>query len=198
LRVVYGMNPVRELLRAGAEGITELWLAEGGDRPKAFADLERIARDHGAKVRSAPRARLDRLAGVTQHQGLVAVVADYRYRELEEILGAAREFPGGKFLGWRVEGADAETLSVMADDLAARAPGAVIFLAGVHEDRAAFVCKVEEKLVAAGVRAGDIVKAAAAAAEGRGGGKATFAQGGGKAELVEAALEAAFQAISAA
>jgi 23S rRNA (guanosine2251-2'-O)-methyltransferase len=91
MRVVYGMNPVRELLRAGAEGLTELWLVEGGERPRAFADLERIARDHGAKVRAAPRPRLDRLAGVTQHQGIVAVVADYRYREVDDILAAARE-----------------------------------------------------------------------------------------------------------
>jgi 23S rRNA (guanosine2251-2'-O)-methyltransferase len=83
------MNPVRELLRAGAEGLAELWLAEGGDRPRAFAELERAARDHGAKVRAAPRSKLDRLAGVTQHQGIVAVVADYRYREVEEILDAA-------------------------------------------------------------------------------------------------------------
>ena len=91
MRVVYGMNPVRELLRAGAEGIAELWLAEGGERPRAFAELERIARDHGAKVRTAPRPRLDRLAGVTQHQGIVAVVADYRYREVDDILEVARK-----------------------------------------------------------------------------------------------------------
>ena len=90
MRVVYGMNPVRELLRAGAEGLTELWLVEGGDRQRAFADLERIARDLGAKVRAAPRPRLDRLAGVTQHQGIVAVVADFRYREVEDILAVAR------------------------------------------------------------------------------------------------------------
>jgi 23S rRNA (guanosine2251-2'-O)-methyltransferase len=89
VRVVYGMNPVRELLRSDAEGVAELWLAEGGERPRAFAELERAARDRGAKVRSAPRQRLDRLAGVTQHQGIVAVVADYRYREVEEILAAA-------------------------------------------------------------------------------------------------------------
>jgi 23S rRNA (guanosine2251-2'-O)-methyltransferase len=89
VRVVYGMNPVRELLRSGAEGLSELWLAEGGDRPKAFSDLEREARERGAKVRVAPRTKLDRLAGVTHHQGIVAVVADYRYHEVEEILAIA-------------------------------------------------------------------------------------------------------------
>jgi 23S rRNA (guanosine2251-2'-O)-methyltransferase len=89
VRVVYGMNPVRELIRSGAEGLSELWLAEGGDRSRAFGELERSARELGAKVRAAPRARLDRLAGTPQHQGVVAVVADYRYREIDEILAAA-------------------------------------------------------------------------------------------------------------
>ncbi len=89
MRIVYGMNPVRELLRSETEGLSELWLAEGGERPRAFAELERAAKDRGAKVRSAPRQRLDRLAGVTQHQGIVAVVADYRYREPAEILELA-------------------------------------------------------------------------------------------------------------
>jgi 23S rRNA (guanosine2251-2'-O)-methyltransferase len=90
VRVVYGMNPVRELLRSEAEGLSELWLAEGGERHRAFAELERAARERGAKVRTAPRARLDRLAGVPGHQGVVAVVSDYRYLEPDELLEAAR------------------------------------------------------------------------------------------------------------
>jgi len=90
VRTLYGVNPVRELLRAGGEGLSELWLAEGGDRSRAFGDLARLARERGAKVREAPRAKLDRLAGTDRHQGVVAVVADYQYRELEDLLDAAR------------------------------------------------------------------------------------------------------------
>lgn len=90
MRVVYGVNPVRELLRAGGEGLAELWLAEGAERPRAFSELERMARGLGAKVRAAPRPRLDRLAGGAAHQGVVAVVADYRYRDVEDLLAAAR------------------------------------------------------------------------------------------------------------
>jgi len=91
VRTLYGVNPVRELLRAGGEGLSELWLLEGGDRARAFADLARLAREQGAKVREAPRERLDRLSGTDRHQGVVAVVADYRYRELDELLAAAAE-----------------------------------------------------------------------------------------------------------
>jgi 23S rRNA (guanosine2251-2'-O)-methyltransferase len=89
MRVVYGMNPVRELLRAGGEGLAELWLAEGGTRGAAFGELERLGRERGAKVRAAPRQKLDRLAGTDRHQGVVAVVADFRYARLEDLLAAA-------------------------------------------------------------------------------------------------------------
>lgn len=87
MRVVYGVNPVRELLQARGE-VAELWLQEGGVR--AAPELERLARERGAKVRHAPRARLDRLAETDRHQGVVAVVADFRYAQLEELLEGAR------------------------------------------------------------------------------------------------------------
>lgn len=90
MRVVYGLNPVRELLRAAGGEVSELWLAEGGTRGAAFAELERLARTAGAKLRSAPRQKLDRLAGTDRHQGIVAVVADFRYAELGELVAAAK------------------------------------------------------------------------------------------------------------
>lgn len=89
MRVLYGVNPVRELLRAGGAGLAELWLAEGSTRGGASSELERLGREAGAKVRHAPRQKLDRLAGTDHHQGIVAVVADFRYAEVEGILAAA-------------------------------------------------------------------------------------------------------------
>ena len=89
MRIVYGVNPVRELLRAGGEGLGELWLAEGSTRGAAFAELERLGRAAHAKVHAAPRAKLDRLAGTDRHQGVVAVVADFRYAALDGLLAAA-------------------------------------------------------------------------------------------------------------
>jgi len=90
LRVLYGKNPVRELLRGPGEGLFELYLAEGGTRAAALGELEKLARERGAKVRTAPKSKLDRLAGTDHHQGVVAVVADYRYAELGDLLGQAR------------------------------------------------------------------------------------------------------------
>jgi 23S rRNA (guanosine2251-2'-O)-methyltransferase len=91
VRVVYGLNPVRELLRAAPREVSELWLAEGGTRAAAFADLERLARSAGAKVRGAPRQKLDRLAATDRHQGVVAVVAEFRYASLDDLLARAAQ-----------------------------------------------------------------------------------------------------------
>src|SRR6266540_3485034 len=90
MRVVYGLNPVRELLRAAAGEVSELWLAEGGTRGVAFAELERLARSAGAKVRAAPRPKLDRLAATDRHQGVVAV-AEFRYAAVGDLLARAAE-----------------------------------------------------------------------------------------------------------
>lgn len=90
MRVLYGLNPVRELLRTSGAEVSELWLAEGGTRGAAFAELERLARGAGAKLRSAPRQKLDRLAGTDRHQGIVAVVADFRYADLADVVAAAK------------------------------------------------------------------------------------------------------------
>jgi 23S rRNA (guanosine2251-2'-O)-methyltransferase len=91
MRIVYGLNPVRELLRAASTAVSELWLAEGGTRGVAFAELERLARAAGAKIRAAPRPKLDRLAGTDRHQGVVAVVAEFRYADVDAILARAKD-----------------------------------------------------------------------------------------------------------
>jgi 23S rRNA (guanosine2251-2'-O)-methyltransferase len=90
VRVIFGVNPVKELLRGGGVGLDELWLAEGARSP-AVAELEQQARVAGARVKHAPRQKLDRLAGADRHQGVVAVLStDFRYAEVEELLEAAK------------------------------------------------------------------------------------------------------------
>lgn len=90
MRVIFGVNPVKELLRGGGEGLDELWLAEGA-RSAAVVELERQARGAGARVKHAPRQKLDRLAGADRHQGVVAVLSSaFRYVEVDAILAIAK------------------------------------------------------------------------------------------------------------
>jgi 23S rRNA (guanosine2251-2'-O)-methyltransferase len=91
VRVIYGVNPVKELLRGPSPGgLSELWLAEGA-RSAAVAELEKAARAAGARVKHAPRPKLDQLAGSDHHQGVVGVLeGDFRYVEVEDLLAAAK------------------------------------------------------------------------------------------------------------
>jgi len=90
LRVIYGVNPVKEHLRGGGEGLDELWLAEGA-RSVTLAELEQQAKAAGARIKHAPRQKLDRLAETDRHQGVVAVLsAAFRYVEVDAILARAR------------------------------------------------------------------------------------------------------------
>jgi 23S rRNA (guanosine2251-2'-O)-methyltransferase len=88
VRTVHGVNPVRELLRAGGDA-AEVWVAEGAERGR-LGEILRLAREAGVRLKEAPRQKLDRLAGTDRHQGVVAVVADYRYRDLADLLELAR------------------------------------------------------------------------------------------------------------
>jgi 23S rRNA (guanosine2251-2'-O)-methyltransferase len=79
--VVYGVNPVLELLRSG-EPVTRLRLGPG---PRQV-ELRAAAAERGVPVESADGPTLDRLAGSPHHQGGVAVTPPFRYAPLERLL----------------------------------------------------------------------------------------------------------------
>src|SRR5690606_34225302 len=73
---VVGVHPVLEALRAGA--VRELHVARRGD-PR-MAEIERLARARGVRIRRVTPDVLDELAGGLTHQGVVETVADTRPR----------------------------------------------------------------------------------------------------------------------
>ena len=67
----------------------------------------------------------------------------------------------------------------------------VVVLCGIKDDKISFICMANKDAVAAGVKAGNIIKNITAIAGGSGGGKPDMARGGGKdASKVDEALEA--------
>ena len=73
-----------------------------------------------------------------------------------------------------------EILREMGDLLRDRLKSAVIVLGTIYEDKPIFLAVVTPDLVAKGYNAGEIIKQVAKITGGGGGGKATFAQAGGK------------------
>lgn len=83
MAVLFGVHPVVEALRA-KRPLERILIARGagGQRLQEVIDLARKA---GTPVRFENRDALDRLSGVKSHQGVVALGAEKRYAELEEI-----------------------------------------------------------------------------------------------------------------
>ena len=96
--------------------------------------------------------------------------------------------------------ADAKALLQTADQVKGKLGDEAAIVLGTSGDgRVHFVVAVTPALVERGVKAGDVVKAAAQVAGGGGGGRDTMAQAGGKdPEKLPAALDAARAAIAAA
>jgi 23S rRNA (guanosine2251-2'-O)-methyltransferase len=86
-RVVYGAHPVREALRAGR--VQALFVAEG-ESAGAIKEILDAARVAGVQPIPRVRTQLDALAHGGAHQGAVAVVGEYNYAQLDEILQVAQ------------------------------------------------------------------------------------------------------------
>jgi 23S rRNA (guanosine2251-2'-O)-methyltransferase len=85
VREVFGIQPVREAIRAHGARLQEV-IVEAGEHPQLQA-LARFARDHGVKVvASAPRAELDRRAQGVRHQGALAVAPDLALVPLADLV----------------------------------------------------------------------------------------------------------------
>jgi 23S rRNA (guanosine2251-2'-O)-methyltransferase len=75
--LVYGRNPVRELIMAARRPVEEVWaLAQAADDP-ALA---------GVPVVVKRREDLARLAGTGDHQGMVAITDEYPYADPQAVL----------------------------------------------------------------------------------------------------------------
>ena len=160
--------------------------------------IEAVTGQGALDVIAAEEARLAEVAAIVGGQSAelvekvraLAARSKQLERELEQLkakaaagatadLGSqAVEVAGLKVLAVRLEGFDAKALRDAMDRLKQQLGDAVILLAGVSEGRAALVAGVSG--VALGkVKAGALIAHVAAQVNGKGGGRADMAQGGG-------------------
>jgi alanyl-tRNA synthetase len=115
----------------------------------------------------------------------------------DELAASAQDAGGVKLVAASVQTADVDTLRKLADTIADKLKSAVVVLAGVSDGKVIFVGKVTKDLVAKGYHAGNTLREVAKVTGGGGGGKADFAQAGGKdASKVEEALAKASDIVS--
>lgn len=100
---------------------------------------------------------------------------------LGNVLDEVCEVSGVKFLGVSVKDVDMNELRNLSDDLKTKLGSGVVVLASAQgADKVNFIVTATDDLVAKGVHAGNIIKAAAPKIGGGGGGRPNMAQAGGK------------------
>jgi 23S rRNA (guanosine2251-2'-O)-methyltransferase len=95
LKLLYGVNPLLEALRAGDRTPTEILVAEG-TRDARLRELIELARARNVLVKRAPRATLDRAVGNSSHQGVMARIPAARYASAEDLLDSIASRVGGE------------------------------------------------------------------------------------------------------
>ena len=97
-----------------------------------------------------------------------------------ELVHEITEMNGRHVLIKRLDGADANALKDIASTIKGQQENVVVFLASVNNDKVVFVAGADKQAVASGIKCGDLVKEAALACDGKGGGRPDLAQSGGK------------------
>ena len=96
----------------------------------------------------------------------------------DDLSSSAVDVKGVKVLATRLDGQDGKALLALVDQLKNKLGRAVILLGSVHEDKVVLVAGVTKDLTGQ-LKAGDLMKQAAAAVGGKRGGRPDMAQGGG-------------------
>jgi 23S rRNA (guanosine2251-2'-O)-methyltransferase len=81
--ILSGIHPVAEALRA-RHPLERLVIAHGAGSPR-LQEIIDLARRAGVPIRFEPRAAIDRLAGTSAHQGVVAMGTARKYAEFEQV-----------------------------------------------------------------------------------------------------------------
>jgi 23S rRNA (guanosine2251-2'-O)-methyltransferase len=88
--LIYGRQPVREMLRARRRQAFRLLLAHGIQNTGIVGEILVLAEQAGVPVQQVNRQELDKLGSEVNHQGLAAEVAGYPYANLKDLPEAAQ------------------------------------------------------------------------------------------------------------
>ena len=95
-RIVFGINPVREALRSSPDEVERVFYC---DQPKGEAQkLVNEARKHHIKTCREDRKYIDKLTDESKHQGVAALISDFSYSELHDILDICRDSDEAAFI----------------------------------------------------------------------------------------------------
>ncbi len=148
---------------------------------KRLSGLEEIARS----LETSPEDVKDKVAGLiveldAAQKQVLAMEREIAKSEADTLLKKVEVIKGVKIIATKIASDNQVVLREMADFLRDKLGSGIVVLGAISNDRPIFIATVTPDLVAKGYNAGNIVKQVSQVAGGGGGGKANFAQAGGK------------------
>jgi len=96
--LLYGRQPVREMLRAGRRRVDALYLLSSVRETPEIEEIVRIAGEKNIRLQTLDAPRLDAMTGDVNHQGVAAEVSAFRYVSYKKMLSDAEQQKTALFL----------------------------------------------------------------------------------------------------
>eukprot|EP01132_Coremiostelium_polycephalum_P017449 gene17450-20892_t len=176
-----------------ASGVRRIEAITGAAALAYLNAAEEQLKEAAGLVKGSRDNLIDKLSGVLERnrqleKQLEQLQAKAASAAGDDLSASALDVKGVKVLAVRLDGQDGKALLALVDQLKNKLGRAVILLGSVHEEKVVLVAGVTKDLTGQ-LKAGDLMKQAAAAVGGKGGGRPDMAQGGGvDAGALDAAL----------
>ncbi|TLP72296.1 alanine--tRNA ligase [Pseudomonas nitroreducens] len=166
-----------------ASGVRRIEAVTGSAALAYLNGAEEQLKEAAGLVKGSRDNLLDKLSGLIERnrqleKELEQLKAKAASAAGDDLAGSAVDIGGVKVLSSRLDGLDGKALLALVDQLKNKLGSGVILLGGVFEEKVVLVAGVTQDLTAK-LKAGDLMKQAAAAVGGKGGGRPDMAQGGG-------------------
>ena len=166
-----------------ASGVRRIEALTGFRALRYGQEQEQILKEAAARFRTTPAElgkKLDQQAAELKElrRSLEQLKDQANAKGVDAVLEKAETLGPVKVLAFRSEG-DANSLRKQGDALRDKSPSVAALIAAVNGEKLSFLCVCGKDAVAAGLKAGDLVRKVAAVAGGKGGGKPDSAMGGG-------------------
>jgi alanyl-tRNA synthetase len=167
-------------------GVRRIEAVTGKSALMKTLDQERLLQDIAGTLKTSPLnalASVERLQNElkTKDRELAVLQKAAAGGQVEKLAAEAQSVNGFALVRHSLgEGADADAVRLLADELLDRLKMGVVILGGTSAGKVSLAVKISKDLLARGLNAGNIVREAAKVAGGGGGGRPDFAQAGGK------------------
>lgn len=96
--IIYGRQPVRELLRAGRRTVSNLFLLQTRKPTPELQEIEALARKSAIRVTFVAKAQLDQATDSRNHQGVMVEASSYPTVDFDDMIADAKAHSKNPFI----------------------------------------------------------------------------------------------------